>query len=283
MRPPRLLAVVCALALTALVGCGSDDEPGSNRTAAGANGAGEGAKPQGKPLGVAKAKESIDEAVARIRRLIDSEDCEKVNTLNPLAVPALDTDERCEVLRERLDLKVIDAEDFRAGGVIDYEFGEVGASAVTIIDADGRHHVAFIDALLEGESVGSELDKAFDEVADDALTALEDRDCDAFIAVAHRRYGPGAAPDRGQTCEFVENNPIPGVLQRYEEAELVGIGGNQDFAFYGLGAPAVHLTLVLARQEDPRPLPASFEPLPDDASEHAFVTMYVTNRAGAPE
>ena len=281
-RPPYLAPLCVGLVCAVLgVGCGGeDDEPAGNGDEAVTPGqAGE--KPTeltGKPLALPKPKESIEEAAARIEEAIASEDCDVVNELHPLGRPQLRTDERCEALRKRLDFELASSDEFDGGGVLDYENG---TSAVLILDADGLHHIALIDSLLEGESAGTNSAGQFDNAAKDVVAALEQRDCDAFIDAAHRRYGPGAAPERETTCTFVENNPITTMREQYPRADLESLGGNADYALYGFATPAIHLTLVMARQDDPESLPETLEPLPKDAAEYGFVGLFVTNRRNA--
>jgi hypothetical protein len=275
--PRRVLLITFALtglAVGVAGGCGGGDEEADG----GPPGNGNAASDE-QALALPKAKESGEEASARFREAIESEDCEDVYELNPISRPQYNTKERCEFLRERLALDVSGAEDFAGGAVIEYEGDQPRERAVSVLDADGRFHVVLTDSLLEGESIGTGPSAEFDAAAEDALEALEDGDCDAFREVAHRRYGPGGAPERAATCEFVEQNPIPNMLDAYPDASLEPLGGNRDYAFYGFATPAAHLTFVMARQDDPNALPEGVDPLPDDAAEYAFVGLYLTNRA----
>jgi hypothetical protein len=274
-----LLIVLALIVVGIAVGCGGgDDATDDDRTVNG-----ESTPPSEQALQLPKAKESAEQASARFAEAISSDDCKDVYELNPISRAQYDTKERCELFRTRLAHEVAGAEDFPGGAVIEYETGRTTQRVVAVLDADGLFHVVLFDSLLEGESIGTEPATEFDAAAESALGALADRDCDAFSEVAHLRYGPGGAPEPEATCEFVEQNPIPNMLDAYPDATLEPLGGNRDYAFYGFATPAAHVTFVMARQEDPKGLPEAVDPLPDDAPEHAFVGLYLTNSGDDPD
>ncbi len=283
MKTRRFLALVLlvllAIATAAVVaGCGgSDDETTQSSDADdGGKGTDKPVKLHGDPPGPPEAKQSIDNAKKRIEEAIDSGDCDKINSLNPVA-SELDTPERCEALQTRFEgAESTGSEAYAGGAVIDYVRDDLTQTAVMILDQDGRFHVAYVDAFLGEESAGTRFDPKFDAAAQDSVDALAARDCDKFLEVANRRVGPGAA-DRDATCAYAEeNNPIADVLDAAPDTKLESLGGNANYAFYGLDGPGVYYTIIMARQTDESQVEAA-APLPEDAAPLGFVTAYATN------
>jgi hypothetical protein len=221
--------------------------------------------------------ESVEEAEKKIRFLLASDDCDAINELNPVSRQEfLNTEARCEVLKRLDGLKVRGMEEYRdAGAVIDYASGKRTTSAVLIRDRDGLFHVAFIDSFRGVPSVDTKLAKQFDGAADRAVQALADKDCDAFLDVAYRRFGPGAG-SRNQVCPRVEENPIANAFEAYPKAKLKRLGGNEGYAFYSVSTPGAHYTIVLAQQAE-KGAPPKAPSLPKGAAEYGYVDAYLTN------
>ena len=277
----RLRALIAVSALLLIAGCGEsgdseDETTGAEETTT------EQPEPaaDAEPLGPPKAKESIKEAEARIAKAVASDDCDVVNELIPTSRSQLATDIRCEYLRRLDGLEVLGSESFPGGGVIDYQFGDRVLTAILPVDTDGLYHVALYDPFNPKESVGTKPAKQFDAAADAAVEALADGDCDAYVAILHRRFGRGAAAPENQICDLVEPNQVQAVRKVDPSAEPESLGGNGSYAFYSLGTPGYNLTLVLARQTD-EGVPEGVEPLPKDAAEYAYVDAYLTNRKAA--
>src|SRR5918995_6812050 len=208
------------------------------------------------------AQESIGEAEKKIRFLLASDDCDAINELNPVSRQEfLNTEVRCELLKRLDGLKVRGAEEYGdAGAVIDFASGSRTVSAVLIRDRDGLFHVAFIDLLRGVPSADTKLAKQFDGAAERGVKALANRDCDAFLDVAHRRFGRGAG-SRDQVCPRVDENPIANFFEAYPKAKTERLGGNEGYGFYSVSTPGVHVTAVLARQTE-KGAPAEAPPLP---------------------
>ena len=281
-RPAKTAALsLAALALWA-GGCGGDDDPfvppvepaEEPKT----NGGGEEEDFTGYRMKPVEAKETLAEGAERITKTARSGDCEEVIALFPLGREISDVDADCEFLRQSLAQDVVDSEEFGGGGVIDFVSEDlISSSAAVILDADGLFHVAFVDGYLGGEAVGTPAPtEDWDEAAQATLAALEQGDCDAFIQIAHHRFGPGAFPEEADTCAFVAASSVPGLLKKYPKEKLKSLGANADYAFYGLETPKKNLTMVLARQLDPEVLPEGLEPLPPDAPDFAFAAIYPT-------
>jgi len=274
MTNGRLLAFIAVLAALAIAGCGrepSDDTSTTESTTEEAD----------VPLEPPQPKESIDDAVKRLAKALDSEDCKDISEFNLSSRPIEDEEARCDGLITLLGgRKVLGSEEFSSGGVVDYEYGELGVTAVFVVEDDRRFHLAYADTLLDGESVGTKPAEEFDAAAEDAFTALSESDCDAFIDVANQRHGPGTA-EEDAICDYVDANPLPALVESFEELEPELIGANADYALYSLATPDEVLTMVLGRAEDSKELSETYEPLPDDAPEFGFVDLIATDPAEA--
>jgi hypothetical protein len=253
----------------------SENENGSNVQTQGAGGPGE-ASQQG-PMKPPPSREPVKKAEKKIGFVLASDDCDAINELNPSSRQEfLNTQDRCEYLKLLEGLKVRGAEEYGdAGAVIDFASGERTISAVLIRDRDGLFHVAFIDSFRGVPSVDTELAKQFDAAAERAVKALKNKDCDAFLDVAYRRFGSGAG-DEEQVCPRVEQNPIANAFQAYPKAKVKRLGGNEGYGFYSVATPAVHYTLVLAQQTE-KGAPPKAPKLPKGAAEYGYVDAYVTN------
>jgi hypothetical protein len=281
----RLGAAIAVTALLALAGCGGSegaDEETTTRaeTPEGPPG-GEAPPPNARPIGPPKAKESIKDAEKRIARTVESEDCDVVNELNPISREPLDSRTRCKYLQRLDGLPVLGSDSFGGAGVIDYRFADRVLTALLIVDTDGLYHVALFDPLNPKPSVGTKFAKQeFGRAVDDATRALADSDCDAYIEVAHRRFGRGARPEK-EICELIEPNPVQAIRSTDPDAKPEPLGGNASYAFYMLGSPGINFTLVLGRQTDAA-LPEGIDELPKGSAEYAYIDAYLTNRRAQP-
>jgi len=278
----RLRALIATSVLLLIAGCGGSGDSEDESTVAAQTttqqpAPGSEPAPDAEPLGPPKAKESIQEAEARIAKAVASDDCDVVNELIPISRIQLVTDTRCEYLRRLDGLEVLGSESFPGGAVIDYQFGVRVLTAILLVDADGLYHVALYDPYNPQESVGTKPAKQFDAAANAAVEALADGDCDAYVAILHRRFGRGAAAPENEICGLVEPSQVQAVREVDSSAEPKSLGGNGSYAFYALGTPAYNLTLVLARQTD-KAVPEGVEPLPEDAAEYAYIDAFLTNR-----
>jgi hypothetical protein len=232
-----------------------------------------------KPSGPPAMSETVNEAVERIEHVLGTDDCEQIYALNPLSRPKLATESRCEALRRLAGLDVQAAASYGGvAAVVDYLRGDRTVSALLVGDADGRFHVAFIDAFRGVPSVGTKRAPQLDAAAERAVRALRRRDCAAFLDVAYRRFGFAGGSD-AEVCERVETNPLA-ALDRGGKARFERLGGNAGYAFYGLDTRKSYLTVIAARQTEagvPETLPEEIARLPDGAPEYGFLDALQTN------
>ena len=260
-----------ALGATLLAGCGGGES--SSTTTNGAS-ASQAAKPP-KPVGAPPARESVEQAEKRIRRLASSKDCDVVNKLNLLHRPDLNTKARCESLQALAELQPTGAASYGSAAVIDYSLGIRTMTLVLLRQPDGFFHVAFPDYFVAQSSAGTRYAHQFDRAAQRAVKALRVHDCEAFVANAVREFGPGSL-SKADTCDYVDDNPVAAVFSSYQEASIDRLGGNRNFGFFGISAPGGYFTLVFAHETPADYLPQG-EKLPKGAPAYGFAGIYMTN------
>jgi hypothetical protein len=138
------------------------------------------------------------------------------------------------------------------------------ATTVLVLDADRRFHVVFIQ--FEYGSIGSKPNPGFDRNVLLAVAAIRRADCAAFVKVAFRSFGLGGGPEAA-VCARLPRNSLHKALAADPNARLVKLGGNSQYAFYGLTAAGRYYTVVMANQ------PPSAK-LPIDAARFAYVDAY---------
>lgn len=265
----RSAAVIMALAaMTVASGCTSEraDNTGENEQ-------------QSQPLGPARATQSIDEAADDLTAAIESGDCDRINDFNPISrQEALSTKERCKALEARLTgAKLVGTEEYEGSGVIDFQRGAQTITALMVVDQDGKFHLVTLDGLLGEPSAETQFARQFDAAAEDAFEALTTKDCDAFLDLASRQIGPASITrDRKDVCAFVDNNRIATLAGADSKLSPKRLGGNADYAFYGIGTPSIFLTMTMARQSGAE-LPEGVSKPPPDAAEYAFLDVLPTN------
>jgi hypothetical protein len=141
------------------------------------------------------------------------------------------------------------------------------ATTVLVLDADRRFHVVFIQ--FDYGSIGSKPNPAFDRNVQLAVAAIRRADCTAFVKVAFRGFGLGGGPETA-VCPRLPKNSLHRALAADPKAKLVKLGGNSQYAFYGLTAAGRYWTVVMASQ------PPSTK-LPIDAARYAYVDAYPTS------
>ena len=256
---PLVPAAVAAIIALAVAGCGSDDSDDTTEL-----------------MPPPPVKENLDAAIKRMKEVADSGDCDKINELNPLGRPAAATKTRCLALQRVLPLKVAAAEKYgKLGAVVSFERGLATLNAVLLRDADGLLHVSSVEGLTGADATEGKLAKQFKEVADKGTQALADRNCDAFLPYAFRRFGIGAGDD-DEVCTRVQNNIVAAELEAGGEPTPVDLAGGSTFAFYGVATPASFITLVAARESE-KDVPETVPRLPKGAPEYGIADAVRTN------
>jgi hypothetical protein len=146
---------------------------------------------------------------------------------------------------------------------------------VLILDGDGYYSIAFVDRSHTGPTVKAKLSPEFDQVANRVVEAFRDQDCDAFGKLTVSRYGAASAGG----CSFLERSQLGSVTASYAPAKARSLGGNRDYAFYGVASPRTFMTVILARQSDADAAP-EVPPLPEGAPPYGFVNAFRTSEGG---
>jgi hypothetical protein len=267
----RGLVAFVPLIAALVIGCGSDSS--NTLTPVGASPA-DVLKEQVKPVGPPPNEESIFEAKERLTAAIASGDCERIDSLAPLAVP--DSREYCESVKQlaQYEFSAI-AEYGDLAGVMDFSAEGRVLSAILIRDSDGLFHLAFV-AGSASPTVGTPFAHQFVATADSAVKDLRERDCDAFRRVASPQGGIGSI-SATQACLSGEAIDIGEATFGSHRVRPRLLGGNSQYAFFGLNSPQIYVTIVEARNPE-----SETDGSTGGASEYVYVASYLTNRREAP-
>jgi hypothetical protein len=257
--PALLLAV-----LIAITGCGPEFGTKTEKKAL----------PSAKRIGPPPAQETLAQAEDRITKAVSEKTCDGIDALVPTSRPSAATPQRCDFYKRLAGLKIVgDAEYKDLAAVIDFDNGPSFATLVLIRDDDGLYHAAVLDFSVEKPATQTKIDtQAYNDAAARAVSAVRDRNCDAYLAILDRQFGLGSAPE-DEICPKLnrESNLFANALASDVLAKPELLGGNGNWAFYGLSTAYGYYTLVFANQP---PTPTA-----PDAAPEAFVDGYLTNPA----
>ena len=281
-----VLALIAALALLAGCGGGDDDDDtstsstSSTTTSTGSTTVGE---PPTGPVEAPKAEESIKDAADELTAAVKAGDCKALNEFVPTARSDTQaTKAACQALESRLDGgKVAGTEEYDGAGVIDFTRGARTTTALMVVDRTGRFKLAQLNGFVGELSAGTKPAKEFDDAAKGVVKAIKENDCEGFRELASYHLGAGSARRSDKlVCEYVKNGPIATMLKENPDLKPQSLGGNSQYAFYGLASDTLFLTMVMTRQSNEN-LPEAIEQLPEGAEEYVFLDVVPTNSAPA--
>ncbi len=289
-RPTRRSFLPAALvALALLAGCGGggdDDDTTTNSTSTtDTTSTTVSDPPTGGPLEAPAAEESIEDAADNLTAAVKSGDCKEINSFVPTARSDTQaTKVQCKAVESRLDGAEVDGtEEYEGAGVIDFTRGARTTTALMVVDRTGRFKLAQLNGFLGELSAGTKPAKEFDEAAEQVVKTMKKNDCEGFREVASYHLGAGSARrDDKLVCEYVKNGPIAQLLKQEPNPKPESLGGNSQYAFYGLATESVFMTMVMTRQSNEN-LPEAIEQLPDGAAEYVFLDVIPTNSAPVEE
>jgi hypothetical protein len=261
----------CALLTVPLVlaagGCGS-----KNKIPQGLGGHTVGANVE--RIGPPPMKETIQQAAARIHRLIKSGDCGAINKLLPLSHTAGATTGRCHVTEQLASSSPVLVRSYKGlAGVIDYPRGAGFTTAVLVRDSDGLYHVAFFQSGERHTAANTDFDPQFTPAVGRALAAIRARDCTRFLKLSFHAFGPESGDLKADCARLQhENNTFAATLSDDPFAKPKLIGGNAYFAFYGIRSAFGYYTVVMILQ--PR------TPTAAGVATHAYFDNYLVNESG---
>ncbi len=216
--------------------------------------------------GQPKPRESIGTTISRIEAALRTTGCgPKLKSLFHSAYGKV-TSRGCTYLRKGFGtFKAPHGLAYGTAAEIDAGTGyAIPATTVLALDADGRFHVVFIQ--FEYGSIGSKPSAGFDRNVRLAIDAIRRADCAAFVKVAFRTFGLGGGQDTA-VCARLPRNSLHQALAADPNARLVKLGGDSQYAFYGLTAAGRYWTVVMAQQ------PPSAK-LPIGSAQYAYVDAY---------
>ena len=262
-------------------GCGSEDET-TTQTSDGTTTQSQNGSDPATP-GVHDERESIEDAAKRLEAAVGDEDCDAINEFVLIAREDTHaTKENCKQVAKILgDATLEGSESFDGAGIIDFARGDRTVAALMVVDRDGRYKLVQLNGLTGLPSVGTELADGFDEAANDLVKAVADQDCEAFRELSNYHIGPGSArlSDK-QVCAYVKDGPLGIVTAEEPKVKPKPLGGNAEYAFYGVGSDTLFVTMVMTRQTS-EGLPETQPELPDDAAEYVFINAIPTDSAPA--
>lgn len=220
-----LLAAVCAggTALAA-VGCGDGDESTAKE----------------EPVKIQAANEPPETFIKRTARLLATattvKDCDEIYTLNSRSVLRM----RCPALpamrKSMKSFRVVGAESFGTGAVVDYKSGEVDDNAAIVLYvAKDRGWGLGRFGLFTDRSTGTDDESSregFRGAVDRYLDAVRKRDCKAYTASVLITD----TKDEARICrkQFKKTQSLAKLLKWNPKAEPKYQGGNQSYGFFTL-------------------------------------------------
>lgn len=279
-----ILALLALTALALLAGCGDDTTDSSTTSNTDSTTTdGSGPPPSTEPLTAPQADQSIDDSAKRLTAAVKTGDCKAINDFLPTARSDTQaTKAGCKQVQARLDGADIDGTESYgdSAGVIDFTRGARTTTALMVVDRTGRYKLAQLNGFLGEKSAGTKLAPEFDKAAKTVTKAFADDDCKAFRENASALLGPGnTRRSEKLVCAYVSKGPVARLLKENPKAKPELIGGNSQFAFYGLSSDTLFLTMIMTRQTG-KNLPEGVK-LPDGAAEYVFLDAVPTNAAPA--
>lgn len=273
------LALVAALVL--LAGCDSDGDEGGDSTTDPTTTPTTTSTNSSSRVAAPKANESLEDAARRLEAAVKDGGCEEINSFVPTSRSDTHaTEARCKAVQARLDGATVEGTDeFDGAGVIDFVRGARTIGALMVVDRTGRYKLAQLPGFLGQPSAGTEPAKGFDKAAKEVVQVFAEDDCAAFRELSSYHLGPGnARRSEKVVCAYVANAPIARMTQDDPNLKPEPLGGNSQYAFYGLPSKTLFLTMVMTRQSN-KNLPETVEQLPDGAAEYVFLDAVPTNSA----
>jgi hypothetical protein len=213
-----------------------------------------------------KPRDSVGAAIARIEAALRTRGCSpQLKALWHSAYGKANA-KRCTYLRKGFGtFKSPRGLAYGTAAEIDAGTGyAVPATIVLTLDSDHRFHVVFIE--FNYGSIGSKPASGFDRNARLAIDAIRRADCGGFLQVAFRSFGLGGGSDSA-VCGRLARSSLHAALVASPGARPRKLGGNSQFAFYGLSAAGRYWTVVMSQQ-------APAANLPIDAARYAYVDAY---------
>jgi hypothetical protein len=219
------LCVGASLAVAvAVAGCG-DDDSGESRA-------------QERPK-FAASSEPEDVFIKRVAKLLETtatkKDCAQLEEVNGRSFTRFSCPPGKGLRKSMASFKVVGAEDYGTGAVVDYKSGEIkdGAAIVLFVAPDRNWGIGRF-GILTKPSIGTsdeESREGYDEAVDDYLAAVRERDCKRLEQAAF-----SGDTDEQAACKVLlaGTEALAKRLKANPSAEPSYAGGNGTYGFYTL-------------------------------------------------
>lgn len=217
------LCIAAVLAVGGAVGCGSDDDASG--------------EPQQRKY--AAASETPEDFVRRLAKLLETttaqKDCAQLMEINGRSFTRFPCPPPKGLRRSMASFKVVGAEIYGTGAVVDYKSGEVedGAAIVMFTAPDRNWGVGRFGVVTEPSTRTSDEDsrEGFEEAIDRYLSAVRERDCAAYAEVTFN-----ADKTRQEVCKtvFPGTEALAKRLRSDPSATPKYEGGNASYGFFSL-------------------------------------------------
>lgn len=220
-RLPALCAVVLSLA-GALASCGGDDQSAADE------------KKQ-----YAEATEPEDAFIKRMAKLLATtskkKDCAQLNEISGRSYARFTCPAARSLRKSMASFKVVGAEDYGTGAVVDYKSGKVkdGAAILLFVAPDRTWGISRF-GIITKPSTGTEDDESrqgYREAVDAYLRAVVERDCEAFKEVA---FTGDIKPKDVCKTAFADTELLAKRLKANRSAKPKYEGGNATYGFFTL-------------------------------------------------
>lgn len=232
----RLPAMLCAgLMATAVAGgCGGGDDESTAKE---------------EPTQVSAAAESAESFIMRMTRLVATttrkKDCTLLEGINARSATRF-TCPAPKELRDSMErFEVVGVEEYGTGAIVDYKSGSVkdGAAIVLTVAPDRNWATGRFGILTKPstETSDEESREGYAEALDEFLTAVRERDCDAYVDITFN-----GDDKKDVVCKesFPLTKRMTRLMKKNPDAKPRYEGGNESYGFYSL--------------EFAKPQPASF-------------------------
>jgi hypothetical protein len=225
LRGLTAVAIATVGLATVAAGCGGDDSTAEERRT------------------YAKASEQSRVFAVRMAKLLETtattEDCVELEEINARSFTRFPCPPARSLSRSMKKFKVVGAEEYGTGAVVDYTSGEVpdGAAIVLYVAPDRNWGIGRFGLVTEPstETTDDDSREGYGAVVDDYLDAVRTRDCEAFRDAAFIESDDGG--ERLCRTVFAGTAPLARRLKQNPSAEPRYEGGNATYGFYTLETP----------------------------------------------
>lgn len=221
------LQLLCALVLASALatGCGDDGDSG------GAN--------QDETVSRSLAHEPPRLFAERLAKLLvtirGKDDCGDIGVINGRSIARFPCPPARSLVESMKKFKVTASGEYGTGAVVEYRSGAApDGSTLLLYVSPGRRWAISRMGVVTDPSVGTsdeDTRAGYEKAVEDYLTAVRERDCDAFLKVA---YTGSATGQKACRTVFADTKKLAKNINASPSAEPQYQGGNSTYGFYAL-------------------------------------------------